>query len=343
MTYTTHADLGGQPGHGAVVPEPEGERFHAAWEPAALALVLAMGATGSWNIDMSRAARETLPDYARLSYYRDLAGGAGEADARTRPGVAPTNCGRPHAASAARRCGACCSARTSPAALAKGSPTARTDGPAARFARRPARAHARRMPCRTTRACPATCAARSASSSACTAAMSLPTRTRRAWASSRSRSTPWCSTARSSGARRAAGPAGVGRRLAALPGGGMTRDLPVPGLPATRRAGVRRALAGAGFRDGARAARARPVHLARVGAGAGAQIARGAGRRRRGRRRCLLPAVAGRAGSIWSRARAPARPRNWSATAQAWDHAADRTPHGQPIELQPDDFRHSQA
>jgi len=25
-------------------------------------------------------------------------------------------------------------------------------------------------------------------------------------------------------------------------------------------------------------------------------------------------------------------------TAQAWDHAADRTPHGQPIELRPDDF-----
>lgn len=23
---------------------------------------------------------------------------------------------------------------------------------------------------------------------------------------------------------------------------------------------------------------------------------------------------------------------------EAWDHAADRTPHGQPIELQPDDF-----
>jgi len=23
---------------------------------------------------------------------------------------------------------------------------------------------------------------------------------------------------------------------------------------------------------------------------------------------------------------------------QAWDHAADRTPHGQPIELQPRDF-----
>jgi nitrile hydratase len=66
---TTHADLGGQRGHGAVTPEPEHERFHAAWEPRALAVTLAMGATGAWNIDMSRAARETLPDYARLTYY----------------------------------------------------------------------------------------------------------------------------------------------------------------------------------------------------------------------------------------------------------------------------------
>lgn len=67
--YTSHADLGGQPGHGAVIPEAEGELFHAAWEPRALALTLAMGATGSWNIDASRAARETLPAYASLSYY----------------------------------------------------------------------------------------------------------------------------------------------------------------------------------------------------------------------------------------------------------------------------------
>ena len=51
-------------------PEPEGELFHAAWEPRALALTLAMGAAGSWNIDMSRSARETLPDYAALSYYQ---------------------------------------------------------------------------------------------------------------------------------------------------------------------------------------------------------------------------------------------------------------------------------
>ena len=69
MSYLSHADLGGQLGHGRVTPEPEGELFHAPWEPRALALTLAMGATGQWNIDQSRAARETLPDYARLSYY----------------------------------------------------------------------------------------------------------------------------------------------------------------------------------------------------------------------------------------------------------------------------------
>lgn len=67
--YTTHADLGGQMLPGAIVHEPEDERFHAAWEREAFALTLAMGATGSWNIDASRAAREQLPDYAQLGYY----------------------------------------------------------------------------------------------------------------------------------------------------------------------------------------------------------------------------------------------------------------------------------
>jgi nitrile hydratase len=69
VTYETHADLGGRSGYGAVVPEPEHERFHADWERGALALVLAMGASGAWNLDMSRRVRETLPDYASLSYY----------------------------------------------------------------------------------------------------------------------------------------------------------------------------------------------------------------------------------------------------------------------------------
>src|SRR5512139_1017147 len=69
MSYFIHVDLGGRPNAEPVQPEPESEIFHADWEPRALALTLAMGATGSWNIDMSRAARETLPDYAHLSYY----------------------------------------------------------------------------------------------------------------------------------------------------------------------------------------------------------------------------------------------------------------------------------
>jgi nitrile hydratase subunit beta len=69
VSYHSNADLGGHNGYGAVTPEPEGELFHAEWEPRALALNLAMGATGLWNIDTMRAARETLADYGDLSYY----------------------------------------------------------------------------------------------------------------------------------------------------------------------------------------------------------------------------------------------------------------------------------
>ena len=60
--YTTLADLGGTPDFGFVSPGPKDDLFHADWERKAFALTLAMGATGSWNIDQSRAARETLPD-----------------------------------------------------------------------------------------------------------------------------------------------------------------------------------------------------------------------------------------------------------------------------------------
>ncbi|MGR4869930.1 nitrile hydratase subunit beta [Variovorax sp. LARHSF232] len=70
MRYLSHADLGGRDVPGAIVPEPESDIFHGNWEARALALTLAMGATGSWNIDASRSARETLPHYARLSYYQ---------------------------------------------------------------------------------------------------------------------------------------------------------------------------------------------------------------------------------------------------------------------------------
>lgn len=65
------ADLGGMMGFGSVITEPEGRYFHADWERRALALVLAMGATGRWSIDASRYSRESLPpgEYLTSSYY----------------------------------------------------------------------------------------------------------------------------------------------------------------------------------------------------------------------------------------------------------------------------------
>ena len=64
-------DMGGATSFGPVVPEPEKPVFHAAWEARVLALTLAMGATGTWNIDTSRHARERLPPitYWSKSYY----------------------------------------------------------------------------------------------------------------------------------------------------------------------------------------------------------------------------------------------------------------------------------
>lgn len=64
-------DMGGMQGFGAIAPEADEPLFHAAWERRALGLTLAMGATGQWNIDQSRAARECLPpaQYLSIGYY----------------------------------------------------------------------------------------------------------------------------------------------------------------------------------------------------------------------------------------------------------------------------------
>jgi nitrile hydratase len=69
MSYHSHADLGGQDVRDPIVQEPEGEYFHAPWEPRVMAMVVAMGPTGISNIDMNRSVRETLPDYRKLTYY----------------------------------------------------------------------------------------------------------------------------------------------------------------------------------------------------------------------------------------------------------------------------------
>jgi nitrile hydratase subunit beta len=69
MPYVSHADLGGLSSFGAVTADEGNKLVHGEWESRVLALTWAMGATDSWNIDMSRSARETLPQYRQLSYY----------------------------------------------------------------------------------------------------------------------------------------------------------------------------------------------------------------------------------------------------------------------------------
>jgi nitrile hydratase subunit beta len=152
MSYVTHADMGGRPSQTHVLPEAEGELFHAAWEPRALALTLAMGATGSWNIDMSRAARETLPNYAELSYYEIWIAGLQRLLAErglVMPDEVAAACVL-HAASAVKRV---LRAADVAAALASGSPTARPTTTPARFSlgqpvrtRSDAAAHHTRLP-----------------------------------------------------------------------------------------------------------------------------------------------------------------------------------------------------
>ncbi len=65
-------DMGGRFGDGPVNPEPEDAPVFAEdWHGRALAVTLAAGFLGQWNIDVSRHARERLSptDYARFSYY----------------------------------------------------------------------------------------------------------------------------------------------------------------------------------------------------------------------------------------------------------------------------------
>lgn len=133
MTYVTHADLGGRDIAGPIVREPEGEPFHAGWEAQVLALTLAMGGTGSWNIDASRSARETLPAYERLSYFQIWLAGLEKLMAE-RGQVLPDEVAAGRMLHVARPVSRVLKAADVPAALAKGSPTERVSTAPARFA-----------------------------------------------------------------------------------------------------------------------------------------------------------------------------------------------------------------
>jgi nitrile hydratase beta subunit len=65
-------DMGGMDGFGKVEAEPDEPVFHADWEGRVMAMNRAMGATGAWNIDLSRYSRELLAPHVYLasSYYK---------------------------------------------------------------------------------------------------------------------------------------------------------------------------------------------------------------------------------------------------------------------------------
>ena len=85
-------DMGGRFGDGPVPREEDETRtFAQGWHGRALALTVAAGALGKWNIDASRHMRECLPpaDYARFGYYEKWL--AGLANLLVEHGIASTD------------------------------------------------------------------------------------------------------------------------------------------------------------------------------------------------------------------------------------------------------------
>jgi len=64
-------DMGGMHGMGPIEREDDEPVFHREWEARVLAMTVASGFLGRWNIDMSRHAREQMPaaEYLATSYY----------------------------------------------------------------------------------------------------------------------------------------------------------------------------------------------------------------------------------------------------------------------------------
>ena len=130
-------DMGGLHGFGPVQLEENEPLFHAPWERRALGLTLAMGATGQWNIDQSRSARESLPPavYLGSTYYRIWILGLERLMARrglvTEEELAAGQLRTPGLPAALARV---LRAENVDAALARGTPTERSATSPARFA-----------------------------------------------------------------------------------------------------------------------------------------------------------------------------------------------------------------
>lgn len=126
-------DMGGRFGDGPVVPEPEFEPFHEDWHRRALAVTLAVGGLGQWNLDMSRHSREGLEpaDYMRFSYYEKWM--AGLTDMLVKHGVVTRDELLQGAGEVSDLASRALRADTVPAALAKGGPADRASDVAVLF------------------------------------------------------------------------------------------------------------------------------------------------------------------------------------------------------------------
>lgn len=128
-------DMGGRFGDGPVDPGgPDDPVFAEDWHARALAVTLAAGGLGQWNLDMSRHMRERLApkDYTAFSYYEKWL--AGLADLLVETGIlSPADLtgeaeGGPHGLA-----GRALSAEAVPGVLARGGPASRAEGPAPAF------------------------------------------------------------------------------------------------------------------------------------------------------------------------------------------------------------------
>jgi nitrile hydratase beta subunit len=128
-------DMGGVHGFGPVRPEPNEPWFHAAWERRAFAITLAMGASGEWNLDMSRHARENRSpaDYLSKSYYEIWLAGLEKLLAE-RGLVTPEEIAAGRALVPPKPIKRKLAAADVPAVLARGAPTERPAERPARFA-----------------------------------------------------------------------------------------------------------------------------------------------------------------------------------------------------------------
>ncbi len=128
-------DLGGMMGFGPIGIERDEPLFHAPWERRAFGVTLAMGATGTWNIDMSRHARESLPpaEYLASSYYEIWTKGVERLVVKAGL-VAPEELRSGRAAGAPAPVKRVLRAEDVPAVLARGGPADRPAPQPARFA-----------------------------------------------------------------------------------------------------------------------------------------------------------------------------------------------------------------